>query len=95
MSEVPVHFFVEGRVQGVGFRYFVGNLAEHFHLSGWVRNTSDGRVEVLASGEPDVIPSFLAAVEKGPLFARVDQLKHEPITQKTPPMRQGVFERLK
>jgi acylphosphatase len=44
-------FVVSGRVQGVGFRYFVVREAEALSLAGWVRNLPDGRVEVLASGD--------------------------------------------
>jgi acylphosphatase len=46
------HFLVKGRVQGVGFRWFVQREAAEIGLRGWVRNTDDGHVEVLAAGEP-------------------------------------------
>ncbi len=66
-----VHFYISGRVQGVGFRRFVVRQAAQNHLSGWVKNTSDSRVEVVAAGETkDVVP-FLSACQRGPLFARV------------------------
>jgi len=47
------HFLIKGRVQGVGFRWFVQREAAELGLRGWVRNTDDGHVEVLARGEPD------------------------------------------
>ena len=51
------HFLVKGRVQGVGFRWFVHREAAEIGLRGWVRNTEDGHVEVLAAGEPDQLQS--------------------------------------
>lgn len=58
----------EGRVQGVGFRYTARRLAEAFPISGSVRNLADGRVEVVAEGEPSAIAAFLDAIarEMGP-----------------------------
>ena len=58
-------FTVNGRVQGVGFRYFVVREAQSLGLAGWVRNLPDGRVEVLASGPPDIVDAF-----EGRLHAR-------------------------
>ncbi len=46
-----LHAVVEGHVQGVGFRYFVLTKAQHLNLTGWVRNTAEGNVEVMAEGE--------------------------------------------
>ena len=64
-------FIVDGRVQGVGFRYFVLREAQALGLSGWVRNLPDGRVEVLANGEPDMISALEARLWVGPPHARV------------------------
>ena len=47
------HYLVKGRVQGVGFRWFVQREAAEIGLRGWVRNTDDGHVEIVAAGEPD------------------------------------------
>jgi acylphosphatase len=47
-----LHFLIQGRVQGVGFRWFVHREASELELRGWVRNTEDGHVEVVAAGEP-------------------------------------------
>jgi acylphosphatase len=46
-----LHFLIQGRVQGVGFRWFVNREASELNLRGWVRNTEEGDVEVLASGK--------------------------------------------
>jgi acylphosphatase len=54
----------EGRVQGVGFRMAAKRLASGYAASGYVRNLSDGRVELVAQGEPDVVASFLRAVHR-------------------------------
>lgn len=52
----------EGRVQGVGFRMTTNRLAHGFAVAGFVRNLPDGRVELVAQGEPAVVASFLGAV---------------------------------
>ncbi len=64
-------FIVDGRVQGVGFRYFVMREAQALGLSGWVRNLPDGRVEVLARGEPDLVSALEGRLWEGPPHAHV------------------------
>lgn len=72
------HFLVRGRVQGVGFRWFVQREASALQLSGWVRNTEDGHVEVVARGEPEVLDSLRRALRRGPRGSRVDGItEHE------------------
>jgi acylphosphatase len=66
------HFLVKGRVQGVGFRWFVQREAAEIGLRGWVRNTEDGHVEVLAAGEPDQLEDLQLALAKGSRGSRVD-----------------------
>jgi acylphosphatase len=66
------HFLVKGRVQGVGFRWFVHREAAEIGLRGWVRNTDDGNVEVLAAGEPDQLEDLQLALAKGSRGSRVD-----------------------
>ncbi len=66
------HFVVKGRVQGVGFRWFVQREAAEIGLRGWVRNTDDGHVEVLAAGEPDQLEDLQLALGKGSRGSRVD-----------------------
>jgi len=67
-------FVISGRVQGVGFRYFVQSVATREAISGWVRNLDDGRVETAAAGEPDALERFERAIRQGPAGARVDHV---------------------
>jgi acylphosphatase len=60
------HLFASGRVQGVGYRYFVQQQAETLALNGWTRNLSDGRVEILVEGEEVVLLSFVEQCQSGP-----------------------------
>jgi acylphosphatase len=72
------HFLVKGRVQGVGFRWFVQREAAELGLRGWVRNTDDGHVEVVAAGEPDQLEDLQLALAKGSRGSRVDEvIEHE------------------
>ncbi len=66
---------VEGRVQGVGFRYFVEENALALNLDGWVRNRWDGKVELAAEGERAVLEKFLSALWRGPRMAFVSNIK--------------------
>jgi acylphosphatase len=68
-------FLVRGRVQGVGFRWFVEREAHILGLAGWVRNNSDGRVEVLAQGTPEQLSGLRARLQQGPRAARVDDVE--------------------
>ncbi|MDR2796833.1 MAG: acylphosphatase [Treponema sp.] len=69
---------IRGRVQGVGFRYSAIHEARRLGLSGWVRNRSDGAVEVWSEGPPEKQTSFLKWLHRGPPSARVDSLRYEP-----------------
>lgn len=71
---VRVHIFVEGRVQGVGFRWWTVTEASKLGVVGWVRNLSDGRVEIVAEGEAEKIEEFAKRVKKGPLFSKVTHI---------------------
>ena len=68
---------VKGRVQGVGFRFYVEEAASREAIRGFVRNLADGRVEVLAEGEADAVLRFEWAVRRGPSLARVDDVEIE------------------
>jgi len=65
---------VEGRVQGVGFRYSCMNEGKRLGLSGWVRNTADGEVEIWAEGTEDKLEFFVQWLWRGPPGARVDSV---------------------
>jgi len=62
-----VQVFYEGRVQGVGFRYSARRVATGFDVAGYVRNLPDGRVELVASGDPEEVDGFLDAVRESEL----------------------------
>jgi acylphosphatase len=64
-------FLVRGRVQGVGYRYFVLREAEGLGVSGFTRNLPDGSVEVVAEGEDPVLQQLEARLREGPSFAKV------------------------
>jgi acylphosphatase len=66
------HYLIKGRVQGVGFRWFVHREASALGLKGWVRNTEDGHVEVVAAGNPEQVAELEAALRKGSRGSRVD-----------------------
>ena len=68
---------VEGRVQGVGFRYTCMHEGERHGLSGWVRNTPRGDVEVWAEGVEEKLELLLKWLRRGPPGARVDAVHHE------------------
>ena len=68
-------FRVRGRVQGVGFRWFVENEAAKLGIAGWVRNRSDGSVEVLAQGTREQLFALRAKLHEGPRAARVDDVE--------------------
>jgi acylphosphatase len=71
-------YTVRGRVQGVGFRYFVQQAGSALGLGGWVRNRSDGSVEAHAEGDEPTLARFREALEKGPPLSRVDDVHEAP-----------------
>ena len=68
-------FIVRGRVQGVGFRWFVEHEAHILGIAGWVRNNSDSSVEVLAMGTRDQLAGLRSRLQQGPRAARVDHVE--------------------
>ena len=79
---VAKRYIVRGRVQGVGFRWFVDHEARQLGLAGWVRNNFDGTVEALAIGTEQQLAALKARLEKGPRAARVDEVEEiaaEPV----------------
>ncbi|HET6934933.1 MAG TPA: acylphosphatase [Candidatus Angelobacter sp.] len=71
-------FIVRGRVQGVGFRWFVDHEARQLGLAGWVRNNVDGTVETLAIGNEEQIAALRSRLYRGPRAARVDDVQEIP-----------------
>ena len=69
-----VHFLIQGRVQGVGFRWFVQREASELDLRGWVRNTEDGEVEVVVAGDAGNLDELRVSLRRGPRGARVDRI---------------------
>jgi acylphosphatase len=73
-----VHFLIRGRVQGVGFRWFVHREAAELELRGWVRNTDAGEVEIVAAGDAEAIEDLRVELRKGSRGSRVDAvIEHE------------------
>jgi acylphosphatase len=68
-------FVIRGRVQGVGFRWFVEREAHLLGVSGWVRNNADSTVEVLAMGGLEQLVSLRSRLQQGPRAARVDDVE--------------------
>jgi acylphosphatase len=68
-------FVVRGRVQGVGFRWFVEREAHILEITGWVRNNPDASVEVLAVGTRDQLSGLRSRLREGPRAARVDAVE--------------------
>ena len=73
-SMKQVHVIVEGRVQGVGFRYYVLDKANLLHLTGWVRNRYSGEVEVTAEGRQEDLDQLLNYLRTGPRSSFVTNL---------------------
>jgi len=75
--EFQLHATIKGRVQGVGFRVYVQQYAATLHLTGWVRNTSIGDVEVLAEGSRPNLEKLLMLLESGPRGSHILQVDRE------------------
>lgn len=72
--QARAHIFVAGKVQGVYFRSWVEDRAAELGLTGWVRNTEDGNVEIVAEGEKPKLERFVGKVKLGPPAARVKKM---------------------
>jgi len=72
-------YIVSGRVQGVGFRWWVRSKAMELGLGGWVRNLPDGRVEVVAGGEDGALAVLEDGLQHGPRYALVEKVENVEI----------------
>jgi acylphosphatase len=77
MNDTIRHVTIRGRVQGVGYRYFVDHEARSRDLEGWVRNRRDGSVEAVFAGPAAAVTAMIAACRRGPSSARVQALRDE------------------
>lgn len=80
MAKMAQRYFVSGRVQGVGFRYWTSTRAKALNLVGWVRNRRDGRVEVLVYGEKTDLDSLEHDLHQGPEAAEVATVEPGTVT---------------
>ncbi len=69
-----IRLLISGRVQGVGFREFTWRTAQRADVGGWVRNNTDGSVEVLAQGSREQLAGLHSRLRQGPRAARVDDV---------------------
>jgi acylphosphatase len=79
MKSFLIHY--EGRVQGVGFRYTIKNLAREFEVAGSVKNLPDGRVELMACGEDGEVSGFLEAIRTSDLAGHISLETKQTITR--------------
>jgi acylphosphatase len=86
-----IHFLIRGRVQGVGFRWFVHREAAELGLRGWVRNTDVGEVEIVAAGDAEAIEDLRFELRRGSRGSRVDAvIEHELVEAEAESL--GAFE---
>jgi acylphosphatase len=83
---ISLRVIYEGRVQGVGFRFTVRQIAKGFDVTGWVRNLSDGRVELQVTGEAGEVRAFLDQVAQSELHSLIreqaESKLNEPVTSR-------------
>lgn len=80
MDEIIKRYCIEGRVQGVGFRWFVHREASDLGIKGKVRNTEGGAVEVVAAGTAEKHAALRAHLAQGPRGSRVDQIGEQTLS---------------
>ncbi len=74
MAACAKQIIVHGRVQGVGFRYYVQHVGNRLGLQGDVRNSPDNTVEIVVEGDARTIADFIRKVEQGPSLSRVERV---------------------
>lgn len=75
VNRTTVHLLIKGKVQGVFFRASARETAEQLNLTGWIRNTSDGAVESVVSGDKDAVAQYIAWCRQGPPGAVVTDVQ--------------------
>lgn len=75
MNFITKHLIIQGRVQGVGYRYSMFHAAKNFGVTGWVRNQRDGTVEAMAAGDEKAVQSLVEWAKKGPALAEVESVE--------------------
>ncbi len=75
------HLKISGSVQGVGFRYSMGEEAERLGITGWVRNRRDGSVEAVVDGAPDAVDAIVAWARRGPPGAHVTDVQVSDVAE--------------
>jgi acylphosphatase len=78
---ISFQVFYEGTVQGVGFRWTVRHIAKGFDVTGWVRNLTDGRVEMQVSGEEAEVRAFLDAIAQSELHGLIKKQTESKLAQ--------------
>lgn len=81
---VRLHITVSGNVQGVGYRYFAQMKASQFGITGWVKNHSNGTVEIVAVGEKDDLDQFINSLRQGNPFSKVTDIHTEELMDTEP-----------
>lgn len=74
MGLIRLHITVKGTVQGVGFRYYAQMKAVQHKITGWVKNTDEGNVEMVAVGEKENMDLFLEDLRRGNPFSKVTEI---------------------
>ncbi len=77
MGKERLHFKIYGRVQGVGFRYYIYLKAREIEIRGWVKNTSGGTVEGEVEGDRETLENFLEWAKRGPGWAKVERVEEK------------------
>ena len=75
MKKIRVHVYISGRVQGVGYRYSTAHKANSLGITGWVRNTHDGKVEAIFEGDENAVEEMIVWCKKGPSMSMVTDIE--------------------